>query len=47
MWSVRRLYNDSYRQSRYQFLSDSDRMQLSARVTEQEMARRLHSVSKC
>jgi hypothetical protein len=43
VWSVRRPYNDSYRHNRIQFLSDSHRVQLSSRVTEQEMARRLHS----
>jgi hypothetical protein len=26
VWSVRRLYNDSYRQNRFQFLSDSGRV---------------------
>jgi hypothetical protein len=25
-WSVRRLYNDSYRHNKFQFLSDSDKL---------------------
>jgi hypothetical protein len=27
VWSVRKLYNDSYRQNRFQFLSDSDKVE--------------------
>jgi hypothetical protein len=50
VWLVRELHKNSYRYNgkfSFQFLSDSDTVQLSSRVTEEEMARGLHSVLKC